>query len=62
MGSSISAGTPMIAESISAYHNISKTSRRTEEKKEDIAVPHNILQLFLLILDSQLFYHWHVFF
>ena len=38
MGSSISAGTPMIAESISAYHNISKTSRRTEEKKEDIAV------------------------
>ncbi len=38
MSSSISAGTPMIAESISAYHNISKTSRRTEEKKEDIAV------------------------
>lgn len=36
--SSISAGTPVIAESISAYYNPSKTSKKTEEKKEDIAV------------------------
>lgn len=36
--SSISAGTPVIAEGISAYYNPSKTSKKTEEKKEDIAV------------------------
>lgn len=35
---SISAGTPVIAEGISAYYNTSKTSKKTEEKKEDIAV------------------------
>jgi len=36
--SSISAGAPVIAEGISAYYNPSKTSKKTEEKKEDIAV------------------------
>ncbi len=36
--STISAGTPVIAEGISAYHNMSKTNKRIEEKKEDIAV------------------------
>lgn len=36
--SSISSGAPVIAESVSAYYNTSKTSKKTEEKKEDIAV------------------------
>lgn len=36
--STISAGTPAVAESVSAYYNISKTNKRTDEKKEDIAI------------------------
>ena len=35
---SISAGTPVIAEGISAYYNTSKPARKPEEKKEDIVV------------------------
>ncbi|MDE7476931.1 MAG: hypothetical protein K2M91_03115, partial [Lachnospiraceae bacterium] len=34
----ISAGTPAIAESVSAYYNTSKTNKRTDEEKEDIVV------------------------
>lgn len=36
--STISAGTPAVAESVSAYYNTSKTNKRTDEKKEDIAI------------------------
>lgn len=36
--STISAGTPAVAESVSAYYNTSKTNKRTDEKTEDIAV------------------------
>lgn len=36
--STISAGTPAVAESISAHYNTSKTNRKTDEKKEDIAI------------------------
>lgn len=36
--STISAGTPAVAESVSAYYNTSKTNKRTDEKTEDIAI------------------------
>lgn len=36
--STISAGTPAVAESVSAHYNTSKTNRKTDEKKEDIAI------------------------
>ena len=36
--STISAGTPAVAESVSAYYNTSKTNKKTDEKKEDIAI------------------------
>lgn len=36
--STISAGTPAVAESVSAYYNTSKTNKRTDEKKEDLAI------------------------
>lgn len=36
--STISAGMPAVAESVSAYYNTSKSSKKTDEKKEDIAV------------------------
>lgn len=36
--STISAGTPAVAESVSAYYNTSKTNRTTDERSEDIAV------------------------
>ena len=36
--STISAGMPAVAESVSAYYNTSKTSKMSDEKKEDIAV------------------------
>ena len=36
--STISAGTPAVAESVSAYSNTSKTNKRTDEKTEDIAI------------------------
>ena len=36
--STISAGTPAVAESVSAYYNTSKTNKRTDEKPEDIAI------------------------
>ena len=36
--STISAGTPAVAESVSAYYNKSKTNKRTDEQTEDIAI------------------------
>lgn len=36
--STISAGTPAVAESVSAHYNTSKTNRKTDEKREDIAI------------------------
>lgn len=39
--STISAGTPAVAESIAAHYNTSKTSKKTEEKTEDLAVTKN---------------------
>ncbi len=36
--STISAGTPAVAESVSAYYNTSKTNKKTNEKTEDIAI------------------------
>ncbi len=36
--STISAGTPAVAESVSAYYNTSKTNKKTDEKVQDIAV------------------------
>lgn len=36
--STISAGTPAVAESVSAYYNTSKTNKKSDEKKEDIAI------------------------
>ncbi|MDE5696269.1 MAG: hypothetical protein K2I96_02490 [Lachnospiraceae bacterium] len=36
--STISAGTPAVAESVSAYYNTSKTNKRSDEKTEDIAI------------------------
>lgn len=36
--STISAGTPAVAESVAAYYNTSKTNKRTDEKKEDLAI------------------------
>ena len=36
--STISAGTPAVAESVSAYYNTSKTNKKTDEKTEDIAI------------------------
>ena len=36
--STISAGTPAVAESVSAYYNKSKTNKRTDEETEDIAI------------------------
>lgn len=36
--STISAGTPAVAESVSAYYNTSKTNKKTDGKTEDIAV------------------------
>lgn len=36
--STISAGTPAVAESVSAYYNTSKTNKRTDEKKEDLVI------------------------
>lgn len=36
--STISAGTPAVAESVSAYYNTSKTSRKKDEKTQDIAI------------------------
>lgn len=39
--STISAGTPAVAESIAAHYNTSKTGKRTDEKTEDLAVTKN---------------------
>ena len=39
--STISAGTPAVAESAAAYYNTSKTSKKTDEKTEDIAITKN---------------------
>ena len=39
--STISAGTPAVAESAAAYYNTSKTSKKTGEKTEDIAITKN---------------------
>lgn len=36
--STISAGTPAVAESVSAYYNTSGTKKKTDGKKEDIAI------------------------
>ena len=36
--STISAGTPAVAESVSAHYNTSKTNKRTDEQTEDIAI------------------------
>lgn len=36
--STISAGTPAVAESVSAYYNTSKTNKKTDDRTEDIAV------------------------
>lgn len=36
--STISAGTPAVAESVAAHYSTSKTNRRSDEKKEDIAI------------------------
>lgn len=36
--STISAGTPAVAESVSAYYNTSKTNKKTDGKKEEIAI------------------------
>lgn len=36
--STISAGTPAVAESVSAYYNTSKTNKKSDEKKEDIVI------------------------
>ncbi len=39
--STISAGTPAVAESIAAHYTTSKTGKRTDEKTEDLAVTKN---------------------
>jgi len=39
--STISAGTPAVAESVAAYYNTSKAGKRNDEKTEDIAITKN---------------------